>query len=256
MGIPGRRRQATGAGFTLVELVLTVALLLLFVGAAVFNFSSAQRGSQLDEGAGQLESLFRYARAQAASTGRLVRVSFGGDAEVATGGTNSAMPLTAGIQVSWEPDPLGAPGRFQSLREAASFTDRLNEMVQFRPVLAVNFGLDGLATTNTAESSLSLAGGETSAAAPMADEADLTHPLPIAFYPDGSSDSRELILVSLDQEDRRQLQLTLTGITGTVRRKWLTVDGQGEVTDPAEPNFSEPAAASAVSSTSSSTPTK
>lgn len=256
MGIPGRRRRATGTGFTLIELVLTVALLLLLVGAAVFNFNSAQRGSQLDEGAGQLESLFRYARAQAASTGRLVRVSFGGDAEVTASGTNTALPA-AGIQVVWEPDPLGAPGTFQPLREAAPFTDRLNEMVQFRPVVTLEVGLDGLTTTNPADSALPPSGAEAKAMAASPDEAALTHPRPIVFYPDGSSDSRELILVSLDQEDRRQLQLSLTGITGTVRRKWLTPEGEPETSEPSAPTPGEPTAgASPASSNLSPAPAK
>jgi prepilin-type N-terminal cleavage/methylation domain-containing protein len=87
MGIPGRRPSATGAGFTLVELVLTVALLLLLAGAVGYSFNSARQGTQLEEGAGQLESLFRFARAQSASTGRRVQVSF-----VEAGGGGGAPP--------------------------------------------------------------------------------------------------------------------------------------------------------------------
>jgi type II secretory pathway pseudopilin PulG len=92
MGIPGRRPSATGAGFTLVELVLTVALLLLLAGAVGYSFNSARQGTQLEEGAGQLESLFRFARAQSASTGRRVQVSF---VEAAFGGgSHPATPFT------------------------------------------------------------------------------------------------------------------------------------------------------------------
>jgi Tfp pilus assembly protein FimT len=63
-------------GFTLVELLLAVVLVLGMLGAVVYNFSSFQRSARLDEGAVQVEALFRFARAHAASTGRQVRVEF------------------------------------------------------------------------------------------------------------------------------------------------------------------------------------
>src|SRR5689334_13185487 len=72
------RAQAnrTGPGFTLVELLLALALMLLLVSAMVFSFSTLLRGRQLEEGATQMESLLRFARAHAASTGRRVQLVF------------------------------------------------------------------------------------------------------------------------------------------------------------------------------------
>ena len=137
MGIPGKRGRATGSGFTLIELVLTIALILLLVGASVLNFGSLQRGAQLDEGVGQMEFLFRLARATAAGTGRQVRVSFAGDP--GPGGTNAVqgLPAMEGIQVTWEPDPLGAPGRFHPLPEATPLAERLNDLIQCRATPAI-----------------------------------------------------------------------------------------------------------------------
>ena len=72
----GSTQRDTGRAFTLVELLLAVALLVLLLGAVVFNFSSLQRGATLDEGVNQIGALIRYARAQAASSGRQLQLSF------------------------------------------------------------------------------------------------------------------------------------------------------------------------------------
>lgn len=229
MGNPGRRPSATGAGFTLVELVLTVALLLLIAGAVGYSFNSARQGTQLEEGAGQLESLFRFARAQSASTGRRVQVSFMEAALV--GATNAASPFP-GVQVQWEPDPLAEPGKFVRLFEATPFADQLNDLVQFRPVLEVESGIG--AFTNQTFSAVAPAETGNASSGVMAESASSMVPPPIVFYPDGSSDSAELILMSLDEGDLRRLRLSLSGLTGTVRRKWLAAEGQPEL--PEGPN--------------------
>ena len=224
MGIPGRRPSATGAGFTLVELVLTVALLLLLAGAVGYSFNSARQGTQLEEGAGQLESLFRFARAQSASTGRRVQVSFVEAAVV--GATNAASPFP-GVQVQWEPEPLTEPGKFVRLFEATPFADQLNDLVQFRPMLEAESG-NGVFTNQTTFAAAPAENGAIAAGA-STESATAVVPPPIVFYPDGSSDSAELILMSLDEGDLRRLRLSLSGLTGTVRRKWLAAEGQPEV---------------------------
>src|SRR5438552_7992898 len=89
--------QSAARGFTLIELLLALALLLMLVGAVVFSFSTLLRGRQLEEGATQLESLLRFARAHAANTGHRVQILFVGDAD-------SDGPA-ATIRVAWEPDP-------------------------------------------------------------------------------------------------------------------------------------------------------
>jgi type II secretory pathway pseudopilin PulG len=222
MGNPGRRPLATGAGFTLVELVLTVALLLLIAGAVGYSFNSARQGTQLEEGAGQLESLFRFARAQSASTGRCVRVSFV-EAALAEA-TNAASPFP-GVQVQWEPDPLTEPGKFVRLFEATPFADQLNDLVQFRPMSEVESPTGAFTSQPSfaapAESGIVASGAMTESVSPGV--------APIVFYPDGSSDSAELILMSLDEGDLRRLRLSLSGLTGTVRRKWLAAEGQPEL---------------------------
>ena len=213
---PGHRRRLAGPGFTLVELLLTVSLLLLMVGAGILNFGPAQGGARLDEGATQIESLFRYARAQAASTGRTVRIVFPDGEPVATG-TNST-PTAAGIQVAWETDPLGAPGQFEALADAKPYTTQIDELVRVRPFRAQNPAVPTVAGSSASSSSLtpteSSAGGD----APSAPQA-----LSILFYPDGSSDSAEVVLSSLDDGDAKQMAVKLSGLTGVLRRRAIEI---------------------------------
>jgi len=198
----------------LVELLLTVTLLLLMAGAGVMNFGSMQRGSQLDEGATQVESLFRFARAQASASGRSVRVLFPGDSPL-TGATNGPA-WASGPQVGWESDPLGAPGRFDVMPEAAPYAAQLGDLVRIRmarplvpAITEVPMGSAEMTDAPAAEISL-------------AEPPAATLPSAILFYPDGSSDSVEVILASVDEQDPRRLAVKLSGLTGDVRRRLLT----------------------------------
>lgn len=234
MGITGRRHHATGTGFTLIELVLTVVLLLLLAGAAVFNFNSAQRGAQLEEGAGQVESLFRFARAQAAGTGRRVLVRFGSEMPgAAAADSTNAVAEPSGIQVLWEPDPLTEPGKFVPLPEAAAFAEHLNELVRFEatppdPFSGATNDLSATVTTVADDAAVSSA-----TALPVSDSATGgTNGVPaaIVFYADGSSDSADFQLASVEPEDRRRVRLILAGLTGTVRRKWIAPESDAGLT--------------------------
>lgn len=213
MGIP-RRSRPTQAGFTLVELVLTVTLILLLAGAAVLNFGSFQRGAQLDEGLGQLEYLFRLARASAASSGRLVQISFGGDSQATQPTGTNALTIAEGIQVRWEPDPLTAPGMFQPLAEATPLVERLNELIQIRP----------LPFPESAPTAVASEEATPGLAQPRSDSNVSTNIPALRFYPDGSSDAADFLVASLDPEDARQVRVRLSGLVGTVRRQWLSPD--------------------------------
>ena len=91
-------RRAT-SGFSLVELLLVVGLLLLFASAMVFNFSGLLRGHQLEEGTTRLETLMRFARAQAANSGHKVQLVFNSES------TNTPAASTGEVRATWEPDP-------------------------------------------------------------------------------------------------------------------------------------------------------
>jgi type II secretory pathway pseudopilin PulG len=217
---PGHRRRSAGPGFTLVELLLTVSLLLLMVGAGILNFGPAQGGARLDEGATQVESLFRYARAQAASSGRTVRIVFP-DGEPVPTGTNSTSTVP-GVQVAWETDPLGAPGQFEPLPEAEPYTTQIGELVRVRPFraqpAAVPISAGPSSSSSSSSTSPAPTGLSTGADTPSAPQA-----LTILFYPDGSSDSAEVVLGSLDEGDAKQMAIKLSGLTGVLRRRSIEI---------------------------------
>lgn len=195
--LPG---QAVRRGFTLIELLLTVVLLLVLIGAMVFNFSGLQTGAQLDEGAEQLESAIRYARAYAANTGCRVRLSF--EEQVEEG---ASVPM-GNIFASWEPDPLGKPGVYEPLQDVDLLLQSLLQVVEIDDVLPFD-----TAQTPAPQGSE----GE------LEDEASASF-APITFYPDGSSDSAEIILAARAEEETRRMSVTIIGATGVIRRMILT----------------------------------
>jgi type II secretory pathway pseudopilin PulG len=214
------------AGYTLVELLLTVSLVVLLVGAVVFNFSSAANGARLDEGAGQVEALFRFARAHAETTGRQVRIQF---PEAESGDTAELLAAEAPgttVRVTWEADPIGAPGVFQDLPEAATYVQSISGLVSIQQVQAEVAGADlgaGLEDLEAEPGSLAKSGGE---GAPELGAF-------VTFFPDGTGDSVEVLLTSRDEVDARRLTLRWMGITGAIRRQIVAEVESAESEPPA-----------------------
>ena len=77
MVIETRRKKTDGLAFTLLETLLVVVILIALLGAIVYNFESARRGSDLEEGARQVEALVRFAGAHAANNGKAVQFQIG-----------------------------------------------------------------------------------------------------------------------------------------------------------------------------------
>lgn len=222
--------RAAGGGFSLVELLLAVALIGLLLGAVAFNFATLQRGARLEEGANQVEALLRYARAHAAATGHRVRINFEEDV-----GEGLLVPL-GNLSVTWEPDPLARPGVFEPLAEAAPYVDAVLDGISIelvRPMIdgsieSVPPGPPAFASTGLADGAGDLAGDKQSGMAAT----DSVEPLaafafpPITFQPDGSSDSVELTIAPRDDDgqDARRMVIRLIGLTGSIRRRVLVPD--------------------------------
>ncbi len=203
-------RQAQ-RGFSLVELLMTTVLVGLMAGALVFSFGNLMRGAHLEEGAGRVEGLVRYARAQAANTGRKVQLVF---SDVSASETNGA---STSIRMTWEPDPLSQPGQFRDLWQAASQTEGLDELVRIE-------GVELLAETNLQTISYS---------EPANDDAkkkDLVSC--ITFYPDGTCDSAQITLASSDPETLDRMAVRIAGLTGTISHYLIS---PGEIADPGTP---------------------
>ncbi len=262
---PEEAWRAKAAAFTLVELLLTVVLLLLLFGAVVFNYSTLSRGARLDHGADQLETLFRFARAQAAASGRQVRIAFSSPGLATGSGTNaSSVPsgfspqtppnlggglsankdgntggTNAALSVVWEPDPYGAPGQFVPLPEAQSYVDGIltaTEVLEVRLPSTqrgpVAWGWNGYSAVADKMVHPDDAGttGTQFAGSPKPDELP-GKPFQIVFFPDGSSDSVDVVIGALGDDDPRKILLSLSGVSGKIRRSTLDLDAEGRPID-------------------------
>jgi prepilin-type N-terminal cleavage/methylation domain-containing protein len=184
-------------GFSLVELLLTLVLILCLAAAAVFSFTAIYRTANLDEGLDRLQALIRFAQAEAATSGRKVRLQF--DQELASD-LAPAGELRK-IRVTWEPDYLTAPGVFQTHTNKMWSEEMVNELVGVETVKPLHLG-NTLADQGTFHGSSEFFGIE-------------DFPT-ITFYPDGSCDSAEIVLASLNTDDARRLAVRISGILGTV----------------------------------------
>lgn len=174
----GALRFARG-GFTLVEVLLAISLMLVFSTVIVFSYSGWLRGSRMDEGVVRFGTMLRMVRAEAANQGRCFRLNF--------------EQVTHAPIIEWEADPLKAPGRF------APFHMRPTELVAVK-----SCQLTGPSAYLTLSSLMPSSEGQQDWQ-------------PITFYPDGSSDSATITLTSATPDDDPRLAtIDLNGMTGTV----------------------------------------
>jgi prepilin-type N-terminal cleavage/methylation domain-containing protein len=176
------------AGFTLLELALVLAVLATLLGVTVLNLRGFGRSQALDETARRLETALRLARAEAANEGRCIRLE--PDAE------------TGGLRVLWEPEPLAAPGAYET------YPCTWRDYLPGGSVRVVRCRLTGDSAYRTLWTDRLQEDGTD-------DELE-----PVTFYPDGTSDSAELELAG---EERRAV-VEIRGLTGTVSSRMLAAD--------------------------------
>ena len=204
------RPQLAGAsnhGFTLLEILLVLVLLLLLFGAAVFEFNSMGRGASLSDGADRLESLFRFARSEAERTGRKIRIRFSAADEL-------AQSTAAGPVAEWEANPLEQPGQFTQLPNSVHFTQGVDNLVIVESVELTD--LDS-------QLSAQLSANATLPDSDFAAFFELDEPPAIHFYPDGSCDSVRVRLVDRNRDNPNKALVELIGLTGTVRREIIEI---------------------------------
>lgn len=210
MVLPADRNSRARAGFTLLELLLVVVLLLGLLGAVAFNFGSLKTGADLDEGAGQFEALLRLASAQAANSGRPVQVRFD---ELPTSLSTNEAPVDVepiALRVVQEMDPVSQPGMFVDLHEARPFIEAIVERVR---LASVRSGYEPVLSTNQVSTN-------------VLEEQAIVWP-PVTFFADGSCDEAEIVLASIDPEDMRRIAIRLKGLTGEISRNAFVVDADG-----------------------------
>jgi hypothetical protein len=210
--------------------LLTLVLILCIAAASVFSYTALNRTANLDEGVDRLESLIRFAQAEAATTGRKVRLQF----EAAPPAHEESRAELREIRVTWEADFLNAPGVFEDYTNKAWSEEMVNEIVGVEKVRSIQ--PDGAANV----SELAPIGEETAVASrEIAETEDAqaeaygTEFPSITFYPDGSCDSAEIVLASRNEEDHRRLEVRLSGILGSVSSRVVTVsEGEDQFADP------------------------
>ena len=184
-------REAELKGFTLLELVLAIVLLMLLSGAIVFSFTNLQKRTQLDEGVNRLITVVRYAKAHASTSGRPMQFQL-------VQGTNDMLDDT-GIRVLWEPDPANQPGELADLRETIPMVEAVNDLVKCqlpetpRPIAELESVEDAVLKR-------------------------------FVLYPDGSADSGRLIVTSRDGEDDRRFLFEIISVTGELKKRELNTN--------------------------------
>jgi type II secretory pathway pseudopilin PulG len=210
--------QKSEQGFTLLELLASTVLLLLLFGAMIFNFAALRGGADLDEGVARFETFLRFARAESARSGLRLRIEFvtGEDLNEAVLPDLSQSLHQDGLaspRLLVERQPLENSGVFTPMADPAWLPPGLRDLVgvesagkhagtQIDSDLENEYGLD-----------FELLDGEIGSLTPL------------TFYPDGSSDSSEIVLVSRSHDDSRRIRLRILGITGQVVREDLVSKG-------------------------------
>jgi prepilin-type N-terminal cleavage/methylation domain-containing protein len=233
-------RNRRKAGFSLIEMLLTLVLVLGLVTASVMNFSGAFHRTGLDEGSERLVTMIRFAQAEAATSGRKVRLSF--DIPENPSGETSGTELRD-IQVLWEPDVLGQPGRFEPLSRRSWNDGSINEMVGVHSVRSLTDtglsvvtrdtdAMDDLADESDFEAANRAVGwfGDSDETMVQSNAVETPRAQQLTFYPDGSSDAMEIVLASRKAEDSRLIAVRVQGVLGTVSRQEVDPDAD-EVPD-------------------------
>lgn len=198
-----RYANANRRGFTLIEIVLTVTMIIMLVGVFSVTMFGTIGGRALDEGTLQFDTMLRLARAEAANNGRRLRLTFApavGDANQSV--NSNANTPTSTIRFEWEPQPLAQPGEFIPY-ENGSWTRSLPTA----QVIVKQSQLTGESALQTLTYDGEL----------MNDGSGLEGLQAVNFFPDGTTDSARFVLISTDDGDNRTAIIELDGNNGRIK---------------------------------------
>ena len=216
------RTDKARGGFSLVELLLTLVLILCLAATSVFTFTTLYRSANLDEGYDRFQSLIRFAQAEAATTGHKVRLQFPARPVNQTNAPDDKTELRD-IQVTWEADALNAPGVFQTYTNKTWSEEMVNELVGVEKVQAMQAQTSQSPSAPAQPDSASvLAASNDDIGSTAAGSSTASNYPTITFYPDGSCDSAEIVLASRNSEDERRVEVRLSGILGSVSSRTIS----------------------------------
>lgn len=186
--------------FTLVEVILAVAIIGLLSGTFILGLGAWYQREAIDDGARRVESILRVARAEACSQGRRFRLAF-----------DQSSPEAAPM-ILWEPRPLAEPGRF--IPYYGAWANALpTDLLTFIQCRRTGDSARKLLTYNDADEPVSAEG----------------EPLQsLTFMPDGSCDSAIIEVVAADGLDPRVGRIKINGLTGSISLRMLTPTEQAE----------------------------
>ncbi len=206
----GRQWAPSGLprGFTLIEVIITVAMITLLVGIFSATMFGTIGGRSLDEGTIQFDTMLRLARAEAANQGRRLRLTYSPlPADESTSESVSADAPISTIRFEWEPQPLAQPGEFIPYENGSWTLSLPTKLVIVQQCMLTG---ESALQTLTYDSEL------------MTDDSSLETLHPINFFPDGTTDSARIVLLSTDPGDNRTAVITLDGINGRITSSLMT----------------------------------
>lgn len=202
-GVCRASRRGLGA-FTLIEMILSLALVGMITALVVINVAGWHENRKLEEGAIQFGVALRLARADSANLGKRFRLAADED--------------THRLRALYESRPLAAPGEFVGYRQATWAQSLPNDLIWVQ-----RMSLRGASAFRTLALDEIRDADEREAAESLA---------PITFYPDGSSDSARAVLITrvgngpqeeLEDPEGRLALIDLDGTNGLIRTRLMTL---------------------------------
>jgi type II secretory pathway pseudopilin PulG len=204
---PFLRAVRPGGGFTLLELVLAIAMISIILVVGIVSGTSSSDRRKFEYAVDRLETTLRMARAEAANSARRIQLAF--DEE-------TRLPA-----VLWEPEPLAQPGQFEPHTTCSWLSRAPKDRIAITRCRFI--GPDGKPLDEAPTS--------------VGDETDSGEMQAITFRPDGTSDSVLIELESADLGDTLRAAIKLDGENNLITTRILY--GQAEDEDDEEDPFAD-----------------
>ena len=192
-------------GYTIIEILLVLVLILIFFSALIFNFISLDKRNNLSDGTLNTQTIFRIVKSQSEISGKTFRIKFikiiGGD----EGDILKEKYKDLDFIVEWEPNPIEYPNVFETFEDLNENCKSVSELVEFVKLQPTNNDIiinnDDIIVNNEEHEITNKKNGT------------------IMFYPDGSSDSAILVVSSKSEEDNDKKIININGVIGSVSIK-------------------------------------